>query len=145
MRHRVTVNGIQTVDCDDDFLVGMEEPETSAIAPARTNAIVAAAGTRIGKLPVREQAWNRYQNEGHGLHSRRQQMMQQAILMNASCMMARRSKRMRSRRTLCSQPMVHSTTQRVLPRPLAVRLLAAGDLGGDVHRMGMTWDDLTRR
>lgn len=45
-------------------------------------------------------------------------MMQQAIFRKASWMMARRSKRTRNRLKLCSQAIVRSTTQRVLPSPL---------------------------
>jgi hypothetical protein len=35
---------------------GMGEPATSALAPAVTNAIHAATGTRVRKLPVADQA-----------------------------------------------------------------------------------------
>jgi isoquinoline 1-oxidoreductase beta subunit len=35
---------------------GMGEPGTSALAPAVTNAIFAATGTRVRKLPVANQA-----------------------------------------------------------------------------------------
>jgi isoquinoline 1-oxidoreductase beta subunit len=35
---------------------GMGEPGTSALAPAVTNAIYAATGTRVRKLPVADQA-----------------------------------------------------------------------------------------
>jgi CO/xanthine dehydrogenase Mo-binding subunit len=35
---------------------GMGEPATSALAPAVTNAIYAATGTRVRKLPVADQA-----------------------------------------------------------------------------------------
>ena len=53
----------------------------------------------------------------NALSSRRQQMRQHARARKPSWMSSRRSVRIRSRRRLCSQAKVRSTTQRCFPRP----------------------------